>query len=385
MDEHPTPQNPQDQPQPKPKAPKPKPAQPAALDPGDKAWKAHSRENCINRFHQIFMEGRLSQRLYKRFPTAKDLALEIERDERTVYRLIKTMRIDLRLPIDIIEEYGGYGYTEDVMGLPTLVYTKGESIGLCFSMMATSMYEHTPFARDSESIIKKMTSGFRRDMAIGFDALRKHVSFHCTGMDAFIPPVNFEVVTPAVIDCQELEIDYVKPTDPSSRDDLRDAEPGLRRVEPIHLACVDFGWYLFAWDPARNDLRTFALRRIRQIRATGRKLERRPIDVKAELDASFGPYINQKKETVRLRFWGHAARVIPEFIWNRHQQISKVPDDPAAIEVTLHVAVNPRLIGWIGEWLGEVGVIEPKILRDTIRTRVLKAAADQDRMAALYN
>jgi len=196
--------------------------------------------------------------------------------------------------------------------------------------------------------------------------------------------VNFEVVTPAVIDCLELEIDYAKPMDPSSRDDLRDAKPGLRRVEPIHLACVDFGWYLFAWDPAQKDLRTFALRRIRQIRKTGRKLKRREFDVKKELESSFGPYINLPKQTVRLLFWGHAARVIPEFIWNRTQKITPVTGNSEAIEVALHVAINPRLIGWIGEWLGEVGVIEPKTLRDTIRAKAQKAVADQDRMAAMY-
>jgi hypothetical protein len=132
-------------------------------------------------------------------------------------------------------------------------------------------------------------------------------------------------------------------------DGKRDSESGIRRVEPLHLACIDFGWYLFAFDLLRKDIRTFALRRIKALRPTGRTFAPRRFNVKKELAHSFGPYLNRKPENVKLLFWGHAANVIPEFIWHSSQKIMPVPGAPGEIEVDLSVSINPRFVGWIKE------------------------------------
>jgi hypothetical protein len=55
------------------------------------------------------------------------------------------------------------------------------------------------------------------------------------------------------------------------------------------------------------------------------------------------------------------------------------------IDMTMTVSRSPRLIGWIGEWLGEVAVLEPVSLRDEFRDRALKAYEDQLRVGAAYD
>jgi predicted DNA-binding transcriptional regulator YafY len=35
-----------------------------------------------------------------------------------------------------------------------------------------------------------------------------------------------------------------------------------RLVRPCHFACIDYLWYLFAWDTAKRGLRTFTLHRL---------------------------------------------------------------------------------------------------------------------------
>jgi len=43
-----------------------------------------------------------------------------------------------------------------------------------------------------------------------------------------------------------------------------------------------------------------------------------------------------------------------------------VPGEPGTIDFTLRIAINPRFVGWIGEWLREIAVLEPISLRETL-------------------
>jgi proteasome accessory factor B len=248
-----------------------------------------------------------------------------------------------------------------------------------------SIHAGTPYADGARSIARKLTAGLRKELAVEFESLEQAVSFHCIGADAFIAPANFELITPAVIHRQQLEIEYAKTYGFCSLDGSRDADPGLRRVEPLHLACIDFGWYLFAYDLKRKAVRTFALRRIRALRMTALSCEPRRFDVQKELESSFGPFRGDKPEQVRLRFWGRAAGVIPEFVWHRSQTIEPMPGRADTIHLTMKVSINPRLVGWICEWLGEVAVLEPKSLRDQVRDAARKGFEDQERIGAEWD
>jgi len=305
--------------------------------------------------------------------------------EGRVKAALRAMRDDFRMPLDYVEKRKGWGYLEPVTQFPLLVYSSGESMALCVTMRGTSMYAGTPFAKQARRVVKKLTAGLRGQVAVEFEALERVVSFHCTGADAFIPPLTFDLVTPALIRRRELEIDYAAANRMTKLDGASDSEAGIRKVEPLHLACIDFGWYLFAYDLLRKEIRTFALRRIRNLRLTGRVFEPRRFNVKKELAHSFGPFLSGKPENIRLRFWGHAANVIPEFIWHSSQCVKAAPEAPGEIDVELSVAINPRFVGWIKEWLGEVAVLEPKSLRDRVSYEARHGADLSDARGAEYD
>lgn len=357
---------------------------------------------------QILAEQQKHPDPEQRWVTASIFARKFACNERTVYRLMDALRDDHALPIESKPGRGGFRLYEPVSTLPTVVYTRLETLALCVSMGSMSMFEGTIFGKPARSMVEKMTAGLCDDLALEFDSVSSAVSFHCTGAESHIDPQTFTELLPALVQHRELEIEYAKGpantllssgADEFALDGRRDSAPGRRRIEPLHLACIDYGWYLFAWDPAQNDVRNFALRRIRSIRTTGATRAPRPFDIKTELEASFGAYRSALKDaqTVRLRFWGAAAQIVPEFIWHRTQQFSPVPrcsrgapnrfpgggtiapwDVPGAIEMTMKVAPNPKLLGWIKQWLGEVAVVEPVPLRDLVRAAALKGAADQD-------
>ncbi|NJL19127.1 MAG: WYL domain-containing protein [Bdellovibrionaceae bacterium] len=64
-----------------------------------------------------------------------------------------------------------------------------------------------------------------------------------------------------------------------------------RRVEPVHLACVQSQWYCFGHDLQRDALRTFVLARMKSARATDRTFTRTAkFDIRKHLRGSFGVF-----------------------------------------------------------------------------------------------
>jgi hypothetical protein len=53
--------------------------------------------------------------------------------------------------------------------------------------------------------------------------------------------------------------------------------------------------------------------------------------------------------------------------------------------MTMKVSINPRLVGWICEWLGEVAVLEPVSLREKVQEAKKKGFEDQVRIGAEWD
>jgi predicted DNA-binding transcriptional regulator YafY len=340
----------------------------------------------IFKIHQLLFEQRERDNGVRPWITAAFLAAELETTERTIGETITRMRDDFHLPAHYVARRGGYGYTEPVTQFPTVLYNRAECLALCVAMQGSAMYAGSSFAKHVRSVVRKLTAGLRKELAVEFESVERVISFHCTGADAFIPLENFELVTPALIHHQELEINYATAhREDEPLDGASDSEPGLRRVEPLHLACIDFGWYLFAYDPGRAQVRTFALRRIKGLRMTGTTFQPRPFNIRKALETSFGAFQGGKAENVRLRFWGRGARVIPEFFWHKSQVIEPVPGQAGTIDLTLRIAINPRFVGWIKEWLGTVAVLKPVPLRERVSYEARHGADLSDSIGAEYD
>ncbi len=340
----------------------------------------------VAQFHQLCFEQREKDNGIRRWVTLDRLAEVAGCNERTVFETLKRMREDFDLPVHYVAKRKGYGYTEPVTQFPTLVYNRADCLALCIAMQGSAMYAGTGFSNRLRSVIRKLTAGLRKELAVKFESLERVVSFHATGADAFIPLENFEVIVPALIHRQELEIHYATAhREDEPLDGSHDSEPGIRRIEPLHLACIDFGWYLFAYDDQRKSIRTFALRRIKRLRMTGNTIKSRTFNARKKLESGFGAFSSGERATVRIRLWGRAARVIPEFLWHKSQIFEPVPGEPGCVDMTLTVAISPRFVGWLGEWLREIAVLEPVHLRETLITSCEECIANQRRIGGAWD
>lgn len=293
------------------------------------------------------------------------LALELEVSPKTVGRDLDFMRDRLGLPLEYDPVRHGFVYTRRVVQFPTMKISEGELVALSVARKALTQYRGTAFEKPLRDAFEKLTGGLRDQIQFAWGDLGESISFRAAGQSVG-DLTTFETASQGVLRAEELEFSYQK---------LHRDAAETRTVEPLHLACIDNQWYLFARDLAREGaIRTFALIRMTGLRATGRLFER-PADFSLDehLADSFGVFAAPAPGEVRLRFDAFAARLIRERTWHASQTITPLPG--GGLELGLRVGLSPEVERWIRGWGEHVEALAPAELRASIARVARQVAA----------
>jgi proteasome accessory factor C len=163
----------------------------------------------------------------------------------------------------------------------------------------------------------------------------------------------FKAVTAATLERKRLDIIY------HGRSSNTETS---REISPQRLIHYRDNWYVDAWCHQANDLRNFAIDRIKEAKRTKQKT--REVSV-TELDehfaSSYGIFSGKPKDTAVLRFSAERARWVADEQWHP-QQIGKFLDD-GRYELQLPYADSRELIMDILKHGSDVEVISPAALR----------------------
>ena len=201
------------------------------------------------RIHQAVSSGK--------FPNASTLAREIEVATKTIHRDIEFMRDRLGLPIEFDPRRNGYHYTEEVSAFPNIQITEGELFALVVAEKALQQYRGTNFEKPLLSAIRKMEQSLPDTISLNLADIEQTISFR-TRAEPILNLEIFDALAKAVSQRKQLELAYRKPGQ-------RQTEKRL--VDPYHLANINGEWFLFAYDHARKDIRTFVPARMQSVEA----------------------------------------------------------------------------------------------------------------------
>jgi proteasome accessory factor BC len=163
-------------------------------------------------------------------------------------------------------------------------------------------------------------------------------------------------VSDAIVSHHLIELEYYK----ENEDELT-----RRKVEPYALTNGREGWYVAAFDPAREGTRHFRLDRIKQVTVTGEKFEPRPeVDPAAEVDGWLRT--GEVKASRLARVW-----IAPERArWARESRRVVQERSDGAVVVELGFAGVDWLVREILKEAGDAAVLEPKDAREAVREAV---------------
>lgn len=141
-------------------------------------------------------------------------------------------------------------------------------------------------------------------------------------------------------------------------------------VEPIAVIYKWYAWYMLAYNPAKQDYRTYKLVRMEDVSITEDRFAKEHMSAEEILNDCDNSYQGKDISTkVRMRCQGNAIYRIKEYL--NGQLIESFEDGTAFMEI--YIVENEQW--WIGVVLSqgkEVEVIEP----EHIKTRIIECAKD---------
>lgn len=304
--------------------------------------------------HQAIRRGR--------FPNCRTLAEQIGVTPKTVQRDISFMQRDLGLPLAYDPLRHGYAYEGPVTDFPPLKVSAEDIVSLFLARKALEPLQGSPLEATLRDSFRRLSSSLAGEVSFRWSDLDEVFS----ARDSGVVPADvalFEKVSRAILETRELRFDYRK---------IDGERWEARRLQPYHLAEFDGGWYVIGHDPDRKARRTFALQRMRKVRpAAARFLRPADFSLGDHLGGSFGVWHNPadrgRRQRIRLRFDGWAARLVSERRWHPSQQLEWQGKGRDRLVMTLELCSFEEIRRWILSWGNQVEVLSPPRLRREIR------------------
>jgi predicted DNA-binding transcriptional regulator YafY len=135
-------------------------------------------------------------------------------------------------------------------------------------------------------------------------------------------------------------------------------------VHPYRLAFAQGGLYLLAFVPAYDDVRTFAVDRIRSV-----SLEKQTFTPQRAIpDDVFGNSLGVNTgpaERIEVEFAPRLAPYVRARVWHSSQELKELAD--GRVLLTLHVCDDWALRSWILSWGPYAKVLAPETLAAQVR------------------
>jgi len=178
-----------------------------------------------------------------------------------------------------------------------------------------------------------------------------------------IEPAPFRQVAEALLARKRLGIVYHG----RARDAITE-----REVSPQRLVHYRDNWYCDAWDHGKRALRTFAVDRIREVRALDKATKELPDSrLDAHLASAYGIFSGRARRKAILRFTAERARWIADEVWHPKQEARHLPD--GSYELTVPYSDERELILDILRYGPDIRVVSPASLRRAVQRRLREA------------
>jgi len=143
-------------------------------------------------------------------------------------------------------------------------------------------------------------------------------------------------------------------------------------VHPYRLAFAQGGLYLLAFVPEYNDVRTFAIDRIRSVSLDKQTFTPKQ-DIGEDVFANSLGVNTGPAEQVEIAFDARIAPYVRARVWHASQQIRDQPD--GGLTLTMQVCHDWALRSWILSWGSFARVVSPTSLAKDVRADLESAQA----------
>jgi len=289
--------------------------------------------------------------------SAADLAEELECHPRTVYRDLEALQV-AGFPIynEMVERKHLWSLLDTMKHQIPIPFNLTELMALYFSRDMLKVFRDTVFYDSLESLFKKVKTTLPPESVKYMEQVEQilHV-----GIKPYKEYAKFKEIINRVNEAaaakQSVEIIYYT---------MSRKKETKRKVDPYRIWFFNGTFYMIGHCHMRNEVRIFALDRIKMLHQTKDTFVI-PEDFNLEefIGPSFGVF---QGEPVKVKVWfdSDVSGYIKEKIWHESQKIEQRDDGSIIFEA--EVAGTDEIKFWIMNWGSKAEVLEPESLRDEI-------------------
>lgn len=289
----------------------------------------------------------------REWTTAAALARQFAVSGRTVYRDVLALN---GAGVPVLSVPGrGYALMPGYF-LPPLHLSAPEAVMLSLGADAVRAAFDAEYAGAADSALKKLSASLPPDRRAEVAALRTNLRVVPVPEDGNAEALR--LLRGAVLANRVVTFTYTKPG----------AAPEPRCAYPLSLVFLYGAWLLGAFDPERDNRRTFRLSRMDDLRVLPETFERDPTWLTGRT-----PHSEGRDVTVRLLFdagLNRALRERPSYFQSAAQPT------PDGLQVTLQVRDVREILPWVLSWGAGVRVLEPAALREAVWAEARRMLAD---------
>jgi predicted DNA-binding transcriptional regulator YafY len=290
-------------------------------------------------------------------PKKKDLARDLNVDERTIGRDIADMKSIFNLPIEYSAEYRGYRLTAIVDEMPTMDNVhEDDMLAFSVAMKALLEYKDTPFYQDLEKIFKHLLTFSSKQMIKKTEVAFNNVTFLNNRHRAYNTD-NFMALIKASINKEKVKVSYRNNKQKNS----------TQIVHPYHFFCTSGRWYMIAYSEKHQEIRNYSMARVGDGKVLNLKENFEVVDFNPDIHFknAIGAFTGTGQEYhAVIEFDYFAGPIVQERIWNPTTKFIKLKNGGVRMEITV-----PHLEDLKNEvlaWGSRAVVIEPLELKETM-------------------
>jgi predicted DNA-binding transcriptional regulator YafY len=328
----------------------------------------------MSRGAQLARQWKILQHLltHRRGATVQELVHMVGCHRRTLYRDLDALQ-EAGFPLHTGQEEGRrYWKVMDTyachMPIP---FNLAELTALYFSRDLLQAMQGSLFADALKSLFEKIRTTLPDDLAEYLNRMGSQIRFgHPTGRRLKDISSIIGLLNKSIGEQLRINMGYKA---------LNQESPAWRKVDPYAIWVFSGTFYLIAYCHQRRDVRIFLLDRIQDIEPTSESFEPpADFDVDEYMEGSLGVF-RGKPRTVKLRFSSSLASYIQETLWHPSQTVVEEAD--GSIILSMKVAVNQELEGWVLRWGEQVCVLYPAELALAIQNRSRAILANYEKMS----
>ena len=292
-----------------------------------------------------------------------EIMAKLEISEATFKRDIAKLRDQLHMPIAFDRDLGGYTMApgHDDTELPGLWFNQEELLSLVTIQQLLEQLEPGLLGPKLKPLHTRLVQLMEKHGLASQDVARR-IRILNVGKRV-VAAKSFEVVAAATMVRNRLRISHF------SRQNGKTTE---REVSPQRLVHYRDNWYLDAWCHLREDVRSFSIDAITQIKVVDRPaMDVLDADINAAVDAGYGIFAGAPKGWATIKFTPERARWVAGEIWHPHQRSSTQADGSYVLEIPY--SDERELMGDLLRFGADVEVMAPPDLRSRIKRALHEA------------